>query len=110
MGIQLNFEGSGRNRAEVQKQLKEAKDELVRKHLVLSKSEFVDTADESGDCPHGNSCHFRHLNPDGEEVTQNKPRFLLSAGETVVTGSSELASLPHWLTISIGASTRVPEK
>ena len=87
-------------RAEVHRSLKEAKDDLVKRHLGALKKRVCRYYEDNGECPHGNSCHFLHSNPEGDEVLEMKPRFLLTAEQTVVTGTSgvdQLASLADYL-------------
>ena len=88
-------------RAEVQRSLRETKEDLVKAHLGSLKKRVCKFYDESGECPHGSSCHFRHVDPGGEEVEEVKPRFLLGAGDTTVVtsqgGVDQISSLADYL-------------
>lgn len=88
-------------RSEVQRCLREAKDELVERHLASLKKRVCKFFNETGECPHGSSCHFRHIDPGGDEVEETKPRFLLGAGDTTLVtsqaGVDQIASLADYL-------------
>jgi hypothetical protein len=89
-------------RKELVARLRDAKHRFIQRWLqglkarVCKYYRYGDGGDGGSGCPHGSSCHFRHIDAEGNDVAEVKPRFLLSgAGGVIAAGDTGGAEEQH---------------